>query len=407
MAFGAPGIAPRWTSSAKEGLGTAYSGSCRLWFTLSHGIINEIYYPTVDQPNTRDFEFLISDGQAFCHEEKRDLDHRIDYPERNCLLYRLTNSERNGRYQIIKQVLADPEGSVLLMHTKLEVRDESLRGRLNLYALLAPHIAQYGAGNSGWCCEIGANKLLRAERGGFHLVIGCNTGFSRRSVGYVGSSDGWQDLMNNFKMDWEFCAAEDGNIALTGEIDLQRGNEFTIAIALGHSYQSAAANLLQSLAIPFDLHRESYIRVHRSGASFFDPWVMISRAATYLILQGPVTGQERWEENAGYSPSTLATVIASLVCAAAFAKERGEMRTSDFLLEYADWLVAHLEEWLVTTRGELVDGFPRHYIRLNPTDAQAPEAHPDPNSAMISIANGGGNIRRGIWSAETSFNWRG
>jgi hypothetical protein len=30
MAFGAPGIAPRWTSSAKEGLGTAYSGSCRL-----------------------------------------------------------------------------------------------------------------------------------------------------------------------------------------------------------------------------------------------------------------------------------------------------------------------------------------------------------------------------------------
>src|SRR3984893_6698139 len=518
MAFGAPGIAPRWTSSAKEGL-----GSCRLWFTLSHGIINEIYYPTVDQPNTRDFEFLISDGKAFCHEEKRDLDHRIDYPERNCLFYRLINSERNGRYQIIKQVLADPDRSVLLMHTRLEVHDESLRGRLNLYALLAPHIARYGRGNSGWCCEIGANKLLRAERGGFHLVIGCNTGFSRRSVGYVGASDGWQDLMSNFNMDWEFCAAEDGNIALTGEIDLQRGDEFTIAIALGHSYQSAAANLLQSLATPFDGHRESYIRqwrrmevnpkydfsadtsdegrtyrlsrcvllahedkifqgalvasmsipwgeikgdddiggyhlvwtrdlvksatallasgatdsaaralvwlaviqrpdgsfpqnswvdgtafwpglqldeiaepvllawrVHRSGASFFDPWVMISRAATYLILQGPVTGQERWEANAGYSPSTLATVIASLVCAAEFAKERGEMNTSDFLLEYADWLVAHLEEWLVTTRGELVDGFPRHYIRLNPTDAQAPDAHPDPNSAMISIANGGG-----------------
>ena len=163
MAFGAPGIAPRWTSSAKEGLGTAYSGSCQLWFTLSHGIINEIYYPTVDQPNTRDFEFLISDGKAFCHEEKSDPDNRIDYPERGCLLYRLTNSERNGRYQIIKQVLADPDRSVLLMHTRLEVRDESLRGKLHLYALLAPHIARYGMGNSGWCCEIGANKLLRAE----------------------------------------------------------------------------------------------------------------------------------------------------------------------------------------------------------------------------------------------------
>ena len=75
VAFGAPGIEPRWTSSAKEGVGTAYHTSCRLWFTLSHGIINEIYYPHVDQPNTRDFQFLISDGETFCHEEKRDLNH--------------------------------------------------------------------------------------------------------------------------------------------------------------------------------------------------------------------------------------------------------------------------------------------------------------------------------------------
>jgi glucoamylase len=76
VAFGAPGIEPRWTSSAKEGLGTAYHTSCRVWFTLSHGIVNEIYYPSVDQPNTRDFQFLISDGETFCHEEKRDLDHQ-------------------------------------------------------------------------------------------------------------------------------------------------------------------------------------------------------------------------------------------------------------------------------------------------------------------------------------------
>ena len=64
VAFGAPGIEPRWTSSAKEGFGTAYHTACRLWFTLSHGIINEIYYPFVDQPNTRDFQYLITDGET-------------------------------------------------------------------------------------------------------------------------------------------------------------------------------------------------------------------------------------------------------------------------------------------------------------------------------------------------------
>ena len=70
--------------------------------------------------------------------------------------------------------------------------------------------------------EISGLKLLHAERGYTHLVMGCSAGFSRRSVGYVGASDGWQDLMENFKMDWEYCAAKNGNIALTGEIDLQQ-----------------------------------------------------------------------------------------------------------------------------------------------------------------------------------------
>src|SRR5664279_1563101 len=233
VAFGSPGIEPRWTSSAKEGLGTAYHTSCRLWFTLSHGIVNEIYYPSVDQPNTRDFQFLISDGKTFCHEEKRDLDHRIEYPERDCLFYRLTSSERGGRYRLIKHVLADPHRSVLLVHTRVEVLDESLRGKLRLYALLAPHLARRGAGNFGWCSEIGGNNLLHAERKGVHLVMGCSGGFSRRSVGYVGATDGWQDLMDNFEMDWEFPKAGPGNIALTGAIDLQGGAEFAIAIALG------------------------------------------------------------------------------------------------------------------------------------------------------------------------------
>ncbi len=130
VAFGAPGIEPRWTSSAKEGVGTAYHTSCRLWFTLSHGIVNEIYYPRVDQPNTRDFQFLISDGETFCHEEKRDLDHLVECPERDCLLYRLTNSEPNRRYRLVKHVLTDPHRSVLLVQTKVEVLDESLRGKL-------------------------------------------------------------------------------------------------------------------------------------------------------------------------------------------------------------------------------------------------------------------------------------
>jgi glucoamylase len=133
-------------------------------------------------------------------------------------------------------------------------------------------------------------------------------------------------------------------------------------------------------------------RLYKEDATIglFDPRVMILRAAAYLILQGPVTGQDRWEENAGYSPSTLATVIASLVCVAECASGLGNTNLADFILAYADWLAAHIEEWTVTTQGELADGFPRHYIRINPTDRDAPDPHADPNTTMIQVANGGG-----------------
>jgi hypothetical protein len=45
---GWPGLPARWTSSAKSGIGTALGAASRVWFTLSHGILNEIYYPRVD-----------------------------------------------------------------------------------------------------------------------------------------------------------------------------------------------------------------------------------------------------------------------------------------------------------------------------------------------------------------------
>ncbi|UPT75466.1 MAG: glycoside hydrolase family 15 protein [Elusimicrobiota bacterium] len=110
-------------------------------------------------------------------------------------------------------------------------------------------------------------------------------------------------------------------------------------------------------------------RLEQAGAlRQFDPWPLVSRAARYLILHGPVTAQERWEENSGYSPSTLATIIAGLTCAAEFARGRKDEFAADILRDYADWLSAHVEDWTVTGRGELVKGKPRHYIRIAPAD---------------------------------------
>ena len=58
FAPGRPGSPPRWTSSAKSGVGTALNSQSRVWFTLSHGIFNEVYYPRVDQACIRDMGLI-------------------------------------------------------------------------------------------------------------------------------------------------------------------------------------------------------------------------------------------------------------------------------------------------------------------------------------------------------------
>src|SRR6185312_6512766 len=69
---GGPGIPARWTSSAKTGVGTALSDKSHVWFTLSHGIFNEIYYPRIDQACIRDMGLIVTEGAEFFSEEKRD-----------------------------------------------------------------------------------------------------------------------------------------------------------------------------------------------------------------------------------------------------------------------------------------------------------------------------------------------
>ena len=70
--------------------------------------------------------------------------------------------------------------------------------------------------------------------------------------------------------------------------------------------------------------------------------------------------------------------------------KKNNLATADFIFTYADWLAVHIEEWTVTTRGELVADIPRHYIRINPTSAETPDPHANPDDTMIQIGNAGG-----------------
>ena len=84
----------------------------RVWFTISHGILNEIYFPFVDRPNTRDFGLLVADGAEFFSEEKRDAVHAIAPIADGVPGYLLTNTCNRGRYRIQKRIITDPQRDV-------------------------------------------------------------------------------------------------------------------------------------------------------------------------------------------------------------------------------------------------------------------------------------------------------
>lgn len=256
-AFGRPGIEPRWTHGDKRGVGTAYAASSRIWFTLWNGIITEVYYPTVDHPQIRDLQFLITDGKTFFHEEKHDLKSKCERLSGHTLGYRYTNADADNRYTIVKEIITDPHLACILQHVQL-TGDEVFVSKLRLYALCAPHLQVGGWGNNGYVIEVAGQKILMAKKKGIWLALGATVNFSRASCGYVGRSDGWTDLASNFQMDWEFDHAPDGNVALTGELDLDGNREFTMGLAFGDTEHCAITNLFQALGIPFKEQLKRY-----------------------------------------------------------------------------------------------------------------------------------------------------
>lgn len=506
FAPGWPGIPPRWTSSAKTGIGTALNQHSRVWFTLSHGILNEVYFPRVDQACTRDQGLLITDGARFFSEEKRHCRFENAAIEPGVPVYELTNTELQGRYKIYKEVFSDPYRNVVLQ----KIRFGPLEGRLadyRLYALLAPHLANCGAGNSGWVGDYKGVPMLFAQHNETALGLACSVPWKKMSVGFVGTSDGWQDLSQNYQMTWEYTRAENGNIALTGEIDLAAcGGEFVLALGFGEIWAEAGQQARSSLLEAYEDLRDQYVwhwkkwqdtllkldepvrerdlyrssvsvlRSHESkdflggviaglsipwgfnkgdedlggyhlvwprdlvetalgflaagaepdalrvlrylestqesdgqwaqnlwldgrpywGGMQMDEtafpillvdmlqreakyalgnlqrwWKLVERAARFIVRNGPVTQQDRWEEDAGYSPFTLAVEIAGLLAAADLADEVGEKESATHLRETADCWNDNIERWCYAKNSDLARqiGVEGYYVRIAPPEA--------------------------------------
>ncbi|HET7413167.1 MAG TPA: glycoside hydrolase family 15 protein, partial [Pararhizobium sp.] len=522
---GARGIPPRWTSSAKSGVGTALAPSCRVWFTLSHGILNEVYYPRVDTACIRDLGLIVTGPDGYFSEEKRDAESVVETVEDGVPAYRLTNTAKDGRFRIEKHVLIDPDRETVLQRitfTALEGTPSDYR----LYALVSPHLGNAGMGNTAWVGDYkGLPMLFAAGRRRLALALACSSGFAAGSAGYVGVSDGWRQLRATGRIDPAQHRAEDGNVALTGEIDLAATPEpFVLALGFGPGPDEAAYNARASLMAGFDRAERTYVAgwrrwqrtlepldeppapppepnryristavlaAHRplsfkgpAVASLSIPWgfskgdddlggyhlvwprdlvetasgflaagaaedalgilaylrtiqeadghwpqnswlngrpywsgiqmdecafpilladalkragalhgealdaylPMIEAAATYVVRNGPVTGEDRWEEDGGFSPFTLAVEITALLAAADILETAGRGAHADYLRETADAWNDQIERWTFVTGNDICEkhGVSGYYIRISPPNVADSDS---PLSGFVPIKN--------------------
>jgi glucoamylase len=488
QAFGAPGVAPTWSSSDKDFV-TSSLGRSRLWATIGHGVLNEIYWPSTGEPRVRDVTFYLVGADRWI-DLKRDRRYRLSRPGPGTPL--ITVVHEGDDYAVELEFIPDPDRDVILVRYEV-------RGPYRLVAIAAPHLD-----GEGTCLRAWADGELYAvaESGTAALCLAASGGFVDASVGYVGASDGWQDLARHGRLTWSFPSAERGNLALTAGLEPAEG---AIAIAVSERPTGARTLALSSLAEGVAAIRETFVagwgswcqtlvplggpvrphgvdpdlmarmrdeaiisatvlKMHEDRnypgalvASLSVPWgastntlggyhlvwprdatlaafgfivmnqlndaarilahqiatqlpeghwpqnyypsgapfwvglqldeaafpvllaaklrelgvrlpdgtgAMVRRAVRYVGCSGPASPQDRWEENPGINPFTVAVAIAALVAAEPWL----EAEDAAEALDIADDWCARLEEWCYVRRSPWTEalGVAGHYVRLCP-----------------------------------------
>ncbi|MEJ2601061.1 MAG: glycoside hydrolase family 15 protein [Anaerolineales bacterium] len=115
-------------------------------------------------------------------------------------------------------------------------------------------------------------------------------------------------------------------------------------------------------------------------------WPMVLKAAGFLLRNGPVTQEDRWEEDPGYSPFTLAVEISAILAGADLADKMGEKEIARYLRETADSWNENIERWIYVQGTDLAGqvGVEGYYVRIAPPDTAEGAS---PLSGYVPIKN--------------------
>ncbi|VXB12570.1 glucan 1,4-alpha-glucosidase [Brevundimonas sp. G8] len=257
VAPGAPGLPPVWSSAAKTGAGASYEAYVdgqyrdggptgavsKVWYSIADGILTETMYGLIHEAQIKQLRLAVMTETGLSI-EGTDTTSRTEYSHVDAAgrplspAYRVTTTDKTGRFEIIKEIFTDPDRNTLVM----SVITHALKGEVTPYVILEPHMANTGGGDHAEA----SNQMLFAHEGNVHLALMPSRSFEASSAGFLGVSDGLTDLQANGRLTRLYASTGDtpGTVVLTGQMhSVPEGlaSAQAIYIGFGDSRQAAVA----------------------------------------------------------------------------------------------------------------------------------------------------------------------
>ena len=281
---GPPGAEPHWaTRQGRRRHGARPAATPRAWSgSPSAGASSpRSSIPGVDRACTRDLGLIVTDGRDVLLRRADDAEHRVESPVEGVPALSAGQhlpagplSDREDRLRPPAPGRRPPAHPVPAAEGELE--------RLSPLRAAAPPPGEPGRGQHGLARRAPGRADALRQRGGITpWPWPARPPGSTGSAGFVGASDGWQDLSRHRRLTWDYDRAEDGNVALTGEVDLGAcGGAFVLALGFGPIPPRPAIGPSPACSTTSTASRRNTSAAGRTGRRRFDrPEAGAARAA--------------------------------------------------------------------------------------------------------------------------------
>lgn len=231
-----------WTTGNKDWVSTAYedydstlgfsSGSptapiSNVWATGGTGVLQEVYWPTIDRSQVRQSELVIRVGDEWISDS--ELTHQTTWIEGGVPRFRVHSEDSKGRFEITKEVFTDPDRPVVIQSVEIEAKVPT---EVYWHHQSAAGNTPFGDSGKVRLVAEGVNDLRTILGGGESALIAWQANqyqalmFSipvvEATAGFNGSeSDGRVQLRRFGKFNQVYAKARDGRVVLTAKLSCQ------------------------------------------------------------------------------------------------------------------------------------------------------------------------------------------